>query len=92
MHGNAMAASQIWLNMSPEDRLKFSRGEGVSPDSSQAEEAKRQIMNHYADEAAAPENTETEQQTIRTPLGQSLQNLPELQGGSTAPPPMQNGD
>jgi hypothetical protein len=30
-HGNAPAASQIWLSMSPEDRIKFSRGEGITP-------------------------------------------------------------
>jgi hypothetical protein len=29
--GNAPAASQIWLSMSPEDRVKFSRGEGIAP-------------------------------------------------------------
>ena len=29
--GNAPAANQIWLNMSPEDRVKFSRGEGITP-------------------------------------------------------------
>jgi hypothetical protein len=30
-HGNAPAASQIWLTMSPEDRVKFNRGEGITP-------------------------------------------------------------
>jgi hypothetical protein len=29
--GNAPAASQIWLTMSPEDRVKFGRGEGITP-------------------------------------------------------------
>ena len=26
MRGNSMQASQMWLNMSPEDRMKFARG------------------------------------------------------------------
>jgi len=29
--GNGPAATQIWLAMSPEDRLKFNRGEGITP-------------------------------------------------------------
>ncbi len=32
MRGNSMQASQVWLNMSPEDRMKFARGEGLQPD------------------------------------------------------------
>ena len=88
LHGNAMAASQIWLNMSPEDRLKFSRGEGISPDPSQAEDTRRQILNHYESEmqgegtaASAPM-----EQSIPTPLGQTLQSLPQT-SGSYSPPP-----
>jgi len=29
--GNAAEASQIWLTMTPDDRDKFRRGEGISP-------------------------------------------------------------
>ena len=29
--GNGPAATQIWLTMSPEDRLRFNRGEGITP-------------------------------------------------------------
>ncbi len=29
MRGNSMQASQLWLNMSPDDRMKFARGEGI---------------------------------------------------------------
>ena len=32
MRGNSMQASQLWLHMSPDDRMKFARGEGVRPD------------------------------------------------------------
>ena len=32
MRGNAMQASQIWLNMSPDDRMKFARGQGFKRD------------------------------------------------------------
>ncbi len=91
MHGNAMAASQIWLNMSPEDRVKFTRGEGISPDPAEAENAKRQILQHYQSEMEEGEGTAASapmEQNIPTPLGQALQSLPEVSGSS--PPPQGN--
>lgn len=88
MHGNAMAASQIWLNMTPEDRLKFSRGEGIAPDPAQAEDAKRQILNHYESEmqGEAGEASAPMEQSVPTPLGQALQSLPQTSGSSLPPP------
>ena len=50
MRGNSMQASQVWLNMSPENRMKFARGEGIKPDDSSGKDAQQQIMNHYRDE------------------------------------------
>jgi hypothetical protein len=29
--GNGAQASQLWLEMSPEDRIKFNRGQGITP-------------------------------------------------------------
>ncbi len=88
MRGNAMAASQIWLGMSPEDRIKFTRGEGISPDPAQAEDAKRQILNHYETEMQGEGNAASAptEQNIPTPLGQALQSLPQT-SGSYSPPP-----
>jgi hypothetical protein len=92
MRGNSMQASQLWLKMSPEDRLKFARGEGLSPNPKAAEEAKRQILNHYQNElgGGGAANGEQVEQQIPTPLGASLQRLPSLAGQPPAPPPPAN--
>ncbi len=95
MHGNAMAASQIWLNMSPDDRIKFSRGEGIAPDASQAENTKRQIMNHYEREMqdqneGGQQVSIPAEQSVPTPLGQALQSLPQNSGSYS--PPQQQGN
>ncbi|HXN86177.1 MAG TPA: hypothetical protein VN867_08900, partial [Candidatus Binataceae bacterium] len=74
MRGNSMQASQVWLNMSQEDRMKFSRGEGIKPDDTAAKDAQQQIMNHYKDETGeeGPSNAEEMEQQMPTPLGASL--------------------
>ncbi len=76
MRGNSMQASQIWLNMSPEDRLKFSRGEGIKPDTASQENVKQQIINHYQQQLGlGPSTAEEMEQQIPTSLGASLENL-----------------
>lgn len=76
MRGNSMQASQLWLNMSAEDRMKFARGEGIAPDQSKSD-AKQQIMNHFEDEMqGGPSTAEEMEKSIPTPLGASLQELP----------------
>src|ERR1700692_4922070 len=85
MRGNSMEASQVWLNMSAEDRMKFARGEGINPDDSVAKDAQQQIMNHYQDETGeGPSNAEEMEQQMSTPLGASLKQLPGASG--TSPP------
>lgn len=77
MRGNSMQASQIWLNMSPEERAKFSRGEAIAPDPASADQVKRQIVQHYQDETPdGPSSAEEMEQQVPTSLGASLQRLP----------------
>ena len=85
MRGNSMEASQVWLNMSAEDRMKFARGEGIKPDDSVAKDAQQQIMNHYQDEMGeeGPSNAEEMEQQMSTPLGASLKQLPGASGSSS---------
>jgi hypothetical protein len=76
MRGNSMEASHLWLTMSPEDRIKFARGEGFSGDKNSQDEVKRQVLNHYEDQMKGPSNAEEMEEQIPTPLGASLQQLP----------------
>jgi redox-sensitive bicupin YhaK (pirin superfamily) len=75
MHGNSMQASQVWLNMSPEDRMKFARGEGFKPDESSQKDAQQMLMNHYQGEREGGAG-EQRQEQMPTPLGASLRDLP----------------
>jgi hypothetical protein len=85
MRGNSMQASQVWLHMSPDDRMKFARGQGFQPDDSYKKDVQHQIMNHYQDKAGGgSDNDEQVQQQIPTPLGASLKDLP---AASEAPSP-----
>jgi transposase len=88
MRGNSMQASQIWLKMSPEDRLKFSRGEGIKPDAAYQENVKQQVINHYQQQLGqGPSTAEEMEQQIPTSLGASLENLnSSAQSGGTSFP------
>ncbi len=78
MRGNSMQASQVWLNMSPEDRMKFARGEGFKPDDQSAKkDVQRMMMNHYGGQSGEGSNGgEQLQEQVPTPLGASLRDLP----------------
>jgi hypothetical protein len=84
MRGNSMQASQVWLHMSPGDRMKFARGEGIQPD--QAEEKKdvqQMLTNHYDNQSEeGPSSAEQMEEQMATPLGASLKNLPSASGSS----------
>ena len=43
--GDAIAANRIWFNMSPADRQKLQRGEGIQAHASK-EEIEKQIRQH----------------------------------------------
>jgi hypothetical protein len=80
-HGHSAEASQIWLTMSPADRAKWARSEGVSPQVS-PDEIKKQVMQHYQDEAGSEQEGDSGVTQIVPAGGAGLQNLP-----SIAPPP-----
>jgi hypothetical protein len=75
MRGNAMQASQIWLNMSPEDRMKFARGEGFKPTESTQKDVQQMMMDH-ANQSEGPGTGEQMREQIPTPLGASIKDLP----------------
>jgi hypothetical protein len=84
MRGNAMQASQVWLNMSPEDRIKFARGEGFKPGESTQKDVQQMMMNHYGDQSGeGPNATEQTEEQMPTPLGASLKDLPAASGSSS---------
>lgn len=73
--GNSVEASRIWLQMSPEDRNKLRRGEGIKPAVS-PQDAMKLVNQAQANGSQAPV-------TIAPDLGASLMHLPEAAG---APP------
>ena len=84
MRGNAMQASQMWLNMSPEDRMKFARGEGFAPDQAeQKKDVQQMLINHYQNQSE--NGGDQTQEQMPTPLGASLKDLP---GASDSTPPI----
>ena len=83
MRGNSMQASQMWLNMSPEDRMKFARGEGFAPDQAeQKKDVQQMLLNHYQNQSES--GGEQMQEQMPTPVGASLKDLP---GASESTPP-----
>ena len=77
MRGNSMEASQVWLHMSPDDRMKFARGEGITPDKqSTQKDVQQMLMNHANESGEGPSNAEQMEQQMPTPLGASLKQLP----------------
>jgi hypothetical protein len=74
--GEGAQASQLWLKMSQEDRIKFNRGEGITP-AVPPQEAIKKLTEMEPDEMQG-------QVTIKPPnAGGSLMDLPRL----AAPPP-----
>jgi redox-sensitive bicupin YhaK (pirin superfamily) len=85
MRGNSMQASQVWLHMSPEDRMKFARGEGIQPDQAEEKKDVQQLLTkHYENQSdAGPSNAEQMEEQMPTPLGASLKDLPHAAGSSS---------
>jgi redox-sensitive bicupin YhaK (pirin superfamily) len=83
MRGNSMQASQVWLKMSPEDRMKFARGEGISPDKQTTQKDVQQMLRDHASESGeGPSNAEQMEEQMPTPLGASLKQLPGVESSS----------
>jgi hypothetical protein len=80
--GEGPQATQIWLKMSPEDRMKFSRGQGITP-AVPPQAAIKKLTEMDPEEMQG-------QVTIKPPnaSGGSLMDLPHLAAPSgVAPPP-----
>lgn len=84
--GNSAQASQLWLQMTPDQRVQFQRGEGIRPSVSHSD-VQQAIDEHYSeqdDEGSAPKQIEL------TPPGGGLQDLPAYlknSGADDASPP-----
>lgn len=87
-HGHSAEASQLWLNMSPDDREKWARSEGVSPQVS-PDEIKKQVMQHYQDEAGSEQEGDSGVTQIVPAGGAGLQNLPSIAAPPNSAPPAQ---
>ena len=70
--GNSAQASQIWLQMTPDQRAQFRRGEGIRPSVSHGD-VEQAIDQHY--EQADDGNTSNHVQ-LTPNLGGGLQDLP----------------
>jgi hypothetical protein len=85
--GNSAEASQLWLQMTPDQRAKFERGEGIRPSVSH-NDVQQAIDEHYAeqdDDGSAPKQAE-----LAPGAGAGLQDLPsylKANGGAGAPQP-----
>ena len=83
MRGNSMEASQVWLHMSPDDRMKFARGEGIKPDKqSTQKDVQQMLMNHANESGEGSGSGEHMEEQMPTPLGASLKDLPAASGSS----------
>jgi hypothetical protein len=69
--GQSAQASQIWLNMSPQDRIKWDTSQGIQPSASPGE-IKTQVMKHYQEQMGGENGDQDE----------SIENVsPDLGGG-----------
>ena len=86
--GRTADANQIWQNMTPEDRLKFQTGQGMTQEAN-PDEVKQKIAQHYQDQTGSDADPGASIEQTMPGLGGSLQNLPNLLppngGGSPQP-------
>ncbi|MGA8058264.1 MAG: hypothetical protein WB999_08470 [Candidatus Binataceae bacterium] len=87
-NGNSAQASQLWLQMTPDQRAKFERGEDIRPSVSN-KDVQQAIDEHYSeqdDDGSAPKHV-----NLTPPgAGAGLQDLPSYlnaNGASGAPQP-----
>ncbi len=75
--GNAAQASQLWLKMTPDDRMKFERGQGIQPAMS-PKEMQQEVMRRAAEEASGQDgDAGAEAPTVTAPAGGALGDLPQ---------------
>lgn len=81
--GDTVRANRLWLEMSPEDRLKFSRGEGVRPAMS-PEQLRQEVRKHLRASQAMPGQAQPPVESGM--LHGGLRDLPSLAGPPRQPP------
>jgi hypothetical protein len=85
-NGNSAQASQLWLQMTPDQRSKFERGDGIRPSTS-PQDVQHAIDDHYAEQdndGAAPKHVD-----VAPGTGTGLQDLPSYlntNGGAASQP------
>lgn len=84
-HGNGAQASQIWLHMDTQSRSDFSHSQGMPPETS-PEDVKKQVMQHYQDEAGSDDSEGSVVKPAPTVHLGGLETLPEWAEPSGAPP------
>ena len=90
--GNSAQASQLWLQMTPDQRAKFERGEDIRPSVSN-KDVQQAIDEHYSeqdDDGSAPKHVD-----LAPPgAGAGLQDLPSYlnANGATGAPQPAPGD
>ncbi len=82
--GQSAQASQIWLNMSPQDRIKWDTSQGYSSSAS-SDQIKSQVMKHYQEQMSGQNGDQDETiENVSPDLGGGgLDQLPKL----ATPPP-----
>ncbi|HTQ24819.1 MAG TPA: hypothetical protein VMI09_08985 [Candidatus Binataceae bacterium] len=84
--GNSAQASQLWLQMTPDQRAQFERGEGIRPSVSHGD-VQQAIDEHYSEQ---DDDGSTPKQVELAPPGGGLQDLPaylKSNGADGAEPP-----
>ena len=85
-NGNSAQASELWLQMTPDQRSKFERGDGIRPSTS-PQDVQHAIDDHYAEQdndGAAPKHVD-----VAPGTGAGLQDLPSYlntNGGAASQP------
>jgi len=84
--GNSAQASQLWLQMTPDQRTQFERGQGIRPSVSHGD-VQQAIDEHYSEQDG---DTSAPKQVELAPPGGGLQDLPSYlksSGADGAEPP-----
>jgi hypothetical protein len=85
--GQSAQASQIWLKMSPQDRINWDTSQGIKPSAS-PDEIKSQVMKHYQKQMNGQVGDQDENiENVSPELGGgALGELPKLATPPQAPP------
>ncbi len=72
--GQAAQASQIWLRMTPEERVEFSHSEGIKP-AADPEKVQEEVIKHFMLKSGEV-TSDVGIEQVMPPAGGSLQDIP----------------